>query len=76
MSYYKETCSFLHAHYTETKEVEKFVKTLFYGERHSLFKWTYVLGAHWGNSTYATEMKEKRFEIYIKQVSCPLVFLF
>ena len=48
MPYYTETCSFLYVHYTETKkEVEKFVKTLFYGEKHSFIKWTYVLGAHW-----------------------------
>ena len=28
------------------KVVEKFVKTLFYGEKHSFIEWTYVVGAH------------------------------
>ena len=36
MPNYTKNCSFLHAHCTETlKVVEKFVKTLFYGEKHS-----------------------------------------
>ena len=26
--------------------VEKFVKTLFYSEKHSFIEWTYVVGAH------------------------------
>ena len=29
------------------KTVEKFVKNLFYGEKHSFIEWTYVVGAHW-----------------------------
>ena len=48
MPNYTKTCSFLHAHYTETqKVVEKFVKNLFNGEKHSFNEWTYVVGAHW-----------------------------
>ena len=27
--------------------VEQFVKNLFYGEKHSIIEWTYVVGAHW-----------------------------
>ena len=43
-----KTYSFLHAHNTEIqKVVEKFVKTLFYGDKHSFIEWTYVAGAHW-----------------------------
>ena len=44
MPNYIKTCS-LHAHYTEKKVVEKFVKNLFYGEKHSFIEWTYVVGA-------------------------------
>ena len=41
MPNYTKTCSFLHAHYTDTlKVVEKFVKNLFYGEKHSFIEWT------------------------------------
>ena len=71
------------------KVVEKFVKKkLFYGEKHSFIEWTYVVGAHWSclyevipmcynvPTTYVTEIKEIYFEIYSKQVSCPLAFLF
>ena len=48
MPNYAKTCSFLHAHYTETlKVVEKFVKNLFYGEKHLFIEWTYDVGAHW-----------------------------
>ena len=50
MPNYTKTCSFLHAHYTETlKVVEKYVKTLFYGEKHhktEFIEWIYVVGAH------------------------------
>ena len=45
MPNYTKTCSFPYAHYTETqKVVEKFVKNLFYGEKHSFIEWTYVVG--------------------------------
>ena len=55
------------------KVVEKFVKTLFYGEKHSFIEWTYVVGAHWNASmrqfqcvptTYVTEIKEPYFDKY------------
>ena len=58
------------------KVVGKFVKTLFYGDRHSLIEWPYVVGAHWQfqcvPTSYVTEIKETYFEIYTKQVSCLL----
>ena len=66
------------------------MKTLFYGEKHSFIEWTYVVGAHWNclidigiasmrqfqwvPTTCVTEIKETYFEIYTKQVSCPLAF--
>ena len=50
MPNYTKTCSFLHAHYTETlKVVETFVKKTVYGEKHSFIERTYVVGAHWMN---------------------------
>ena len=67
------------------KVVEKFVKNLFYGEKHSFIEWTYVVGAHWNASmrqfqcvrtTYGTEIMGTYLEIYTKPVSCPLAFLF
>ena len=66
------------------KGVEKFVKTLFYGEKHWFIEWTYDVGAQWNYffeaiptvpTTYVIEIKETFFEIYTKQVSCPLTFL-
>ena len=53
------------------KVVEKFVKTLFYGENTNLLN-----GVHIGIASHVTEIKETYFEIYTKQVSCPLAFLF
>ena len=68
MPNYTKTYSFLHAHYTETyKVVQKFVKNLFCGEKHSFIELTYVVGAHW-NETY--------FEIYTKHIICSLAFHF
>ena len=58
---------------------------LFYGEKHSFIEWTYVVGAHWNclyeaipmcTNKYVTEIKDTHFEIYTKQVSCTLAFLF
>ena len=79
MPNYTKTCSFLHAHYTETyKKVEKFVKNLFYGEKHLFIEWTYDVGAHiiclkeaipMCTNNYVTEIKETYFEIYTKQAS-------
>ena len=79
MPNYTKNCSFLHANYTETYNVvKKFVKTLFYGEKHSFFEWTIGAGAHW-NCLFETipmftnnkESKETYFEIYTKQIACP-----
>ena len=66
---YTIMCSFLHAHYTITlKVIEKFVKNV-YGDKHSFIELTYVVGAP---TSHVTEIKEIYFEIYTKQVSCPL----
>ena len=47
MPNYTKTCSFLHDHYTETyKVVEKFVKNLFYAEKHAFIEKIYVVGTH------------------------------
>ena len=35
--------------YTKT---EKFVKTLFHGEKHSFIEWTYGVGAHWNSNVH------------------------
>ena len=84
MPNYTKTCSFLHDHYTETyKVVEKFVKNLFYAEKHAFIEKIYVVGTHLEFlieafplcTTYVTEIKETYFEIYTKQVLCPLAFL-
>ena len=60
------------------------MKKKFYGEKHSFIDLTYVimLKVHIGiasmrqfqcvPTTYVTEIKETYFEIYTKQVSCPL----
>ena len=53
------------------------MKNLFYGEKHSFIELTYVVCAHWnGNSNvylkHVTEIMETFFEIFTKQVSCPL----
>ena len=49
MPNYIKTCSFLHPHHNieSEKVVEKFVKNLFYGEKHSFIEWTYFVGLHW-----------------------------
>ena len=61
------------------------MKNLFYGANHSFIELTYVVGAIGITSmrlfqcvaiTYVTEIKKTYFEIYTKQVSCPLAFLF
>ena len=39
--------------YTKT---EKFVKNLFYGEKHSFIEWTYGVGAHWNSNVYQQHM--------------------
>ena len=54
------------------------MKILFYGEKHSFIEWTYAVGAQFQcvPTTYVTEIKEIYFEIYTKQVSCQLAFLF
>ena len=53
--------------------------------KHSFIEWTYVVGAHWNclydaiqcePATYVTDIKDTYFEIYTKQVPCPLAFLF
>ena len=86
MPNYTKTCSFLHAHYTETlKKVEMFVKNLFLVKNTHLLS-EHMLKVHIGiasmrqfqciPTTYVTEIKETYFEIYTKQVSCPLAFLF
>ena len=62
------------------KKVEKFVRNLFYCEKYASIEWTYAVGAHWNcpyvPTTSVAEIKETYFEIYTKQVSCPLAFLF
>ena len=54
-------------------------------KKHSFIEWIYVVGAHWNclyeaipmcTKTCVTEIRETYFEIYAKQVSCPLAFLF
>ena len=48
MPNYTKTCSFIHSNYAEILKVaEKFVKNLFYGEKHLFIEWTHVVGAHW-----------------------------
>ena len=67
------------------KVVEKLMKTLLYSEKHSVIEWTYVVGAlgiasmrqfECVPTAYVTEVKETYFDIFTKQVSCPLAFLF
>ena len=70
MPNYTKTCSFLHAHYTETylkKVVEKFVKNLFSGEKHSFIEWTYVVGAHWNSNVYQQHILLKLRKPEIKE---------
>ena len=57
------------------------MKRLFYGEKHSFIECIYAVNAvgavgAYSNCFYVTDFKETYFEIYTKQVSCPLAFLF
>ena len=47
------------------KVVEKFVKNLFYGEKHSFIEWTYVVGAHW-NCLYEGNSNVKQRHMLLK----------
>ena len=66
---YMKTCSFLHAHLTETiKVVENWFKKLMV--LNSLIEKTYVVGRQFRcvPTTYVTENKENYLEIYTYQV--------
>ena len=74
MPNYTKTCSFLHAHYTETlKSSREICEKKDYGEKHSFIELTNVVGAHWNclneaipmcTNTNVPEIKETCFEIY------------
>ena len=87
MPNYTKTCPFLHAHYTATKKVAgKFVKKNCFMLKNTHLLNGHMLWVHIGIASmrrfqcvptkYVTENKKTNFEIYTKQVSCPLVFLF
>ena len=68
MPNYTKTCSFLHAHYTETlKTSYESCATLIGGEKHSFIEWTYVVSTLIETipmlpTTYVTEIKETYVE--------------
>ena len=68
MPNYTKTCSFLHAHCTETlKSSYESCETLIDGEKHSFIEWTYVVSTlieaiPMLQTTYVTEIKETYFE--------------
>ena len=69
MSNYMKTCSFLHAHFTETiKVVENLVKKV-YGEKH--IEKTYVVDNLYQQHK-SPKKKKKYFGVYTYRVSCPL----
>ena len=57
------------------KVVEKFVKTLFYGEKHSFIEWTYVVGAHWNCHYEAIAMCSNNICIKIPVIIWQIVYL-
>ena len=76
-----KTCSFLHAHFTETIKVVENVFKRAYGKKLILIKKTNVevqIGISSMRqfrcvpTTYVTENKENDFENYTYQVACPL----